>query len=680
MVERPQTVLAGAGISMGAPSALPSGDDLAVLAWRLVNLGLGAIPEDLEDSIARHIRDPSNGIRLEQLLEVMSQGVPLDDLVRVYEAVASDAFNYMHARLVELDPEVLVTVNMDSLLEAAASRLSMEPHLVHLHGVHDDRPSIITTISQYLRDLPEHLHQEFGAALQGRSVLVTGYSGRDRDILPMFERYRPSSLVWVLYPGSHLEREVSEVLTDLGESAVVVEERTEDYLDRLLPPAPACVQLLRDAPRGEEVTEWPIPPAAALHFTTRVPTWQKKIAVAAVLRDSGFIREAIRVARSTRLPLRERGKRIEVRKLVARGLRRSGRSRAALLHLLWPTWGVSYRRQLEANVNEIAETLPAVGARRAARRLDRAIMSLGDRGGHHARASLFAQIREAQRVNAEGDLEAAAHAFATVTQLLANRTSLGLGAWVNALTWQADLHKVRGDYQRAREAIETATLEDPYADSSQRAFRGWKAAEIELVFRGPTDEVVEALRELGSREREVVGSAAYFWIRATLIGVIAARGSDDAAVLGRELVAASRSFSSEQRFYLLLQRAELARVMGRYEQARSLIGSALRLEANRRHFPFGSLTGRLAAQLIEAKCRVSTDPGDAVAARLDMISKRLATAGADLMAAHARLVSTAARGEAVDPITLSEWSERGWAAEVDRVGGDVVGSVWQIVM
>jgi tetratricopeptide (TPR) repeat protein len=666
------TVLTGAGISMPAPSVLPSGNTLASVAWRLLNHELGALSSEAIDQVGRRFWG-DDSIRLEQLVDVMTTGVDLQVLVSVYDAVAGAEFNYVHARLIELNPRHLITVNMDTMLEDARDSLHRVQPITHLHGVHSDPQSIVTTISQYLEHLPDRLRNELGAALAGQRVLVSGYSGRDRDIMPLLREFAPADITWLVYPladedptktrDDEVEPEVRDLLDHLAATIGVshvheIRTRTEDFLDGILPPAAGSTadRRTRLSERPAAPSVWPLPPSAIARFTG-VPRWRRILAVAAVLRDLGMTETMLGVLSESRIPRTEPEVRIAARKLRGRGLKRMDRPRRALSAFLLPIGGVRYSRQLRAMGNEVSSTLTSAGFPRTARRVDLKIIELGaTKGGEFSRAAVFAQGRMAQRYSAAGDLVRAAAAFEAVLQEASNRRVLGLGAWVDQWTWFADLHKLRGDIDKANAALSEATQEYPYADASQRTMIAWKSAEVALVSEGPTPDVLNRLAAVCARSEESSDSSAFFWSRASLVGAIAPTDRGEA----HRLVGALRSAGvhrADQRLFLELQAAELARVEGDPSACHRSIRRALRIERDRRQLPDGTASGRLAAQLISAKVSAAAAVSDAeravVGADLQAIVDAMESFGAHLPAAHARVVLAFVRNDPVEEAVVN---------------------------
>jgi uncharacterized membrane protein YidH (DUF202 family) len=696
------TILTGAGISIPSPSVLPDGNALASIAWRLVNFELGALDERQVQAVTDRFWGENDGLRLEQLIDVMTFGIDLKVLVSAYDAVADAKHNYIHLRLVELAAASLFTVNMDSLLEDACKALGANQSLTHLHGIHSDHDSIVTTISQYLQDLPPHLHQQLREAITGKRVLVVGYSGRDRDIMPLFRLYAPQELTWLVHPRAdddpsvsrnmEVEQEARDLLDDLTArfGAHRIHEtrtRAEHFLDSKLPlPSPmvaALRPLVSAVPAKPDI--WPLP-TSGIDAYVAVPTWRRKLAVAAVLRDLGMTEVMLAVLRRTHIPVREADARVGARKLKGRGLKRAGHPRRALLVFLLPIIGVWYLRQLRAVANEVASTLTHAGLPGSARILDRALVKWGSsRGGEFARAATFAQGRIAQRASAAGDLPSASSAFQAILDDPSNRIVLGLGAWVDQWTWFADLQKVRGDIKGAMKSLDEAQKEYPYADASQRTMIAWKRAEIALVSKGPTSGVLAELEAVLQRAQRSADVSAKFWSSVSRIGAVAASDLAGARALVRDLQSMG-GLRIDQQLFLDLQAAELERVEGDFAACRQHLLRAQKLESDHRRLPDGAATAKLTIRLISAKCEASLARSDEdrerVATKLQEIVTELEGMGAALPAAHARVVRAYVQGAPLDDLILKGWERQGWLAEAARARGGpaALSEIWQIVM
>jgi hypothetical protein len=216
------TVLCGAGISV--PSRLPDGQTLARhafdLIWRHSHSYSPELRSVVHEALLWHPRrEPA--LRLELLLELLARHLDSAVLVRIFELLRGATPNLAHFALLLSDAAAIVTTNQDDLLEAAAATLGDRwpaQRLLHLHGDCRRPASIITTISQYVAGLPEPTASTYANVVTGRAVVVVGYSGRDRDVMP---RLRDAATVdWIHYEPPNrptpLAIEVQALQADLG--------------------------------------------------------------------------------------------------------------------------------------------------------------------------------------------------------------------------------------------------------------------------------------------------------------------------------------------------------------------------------------------------------------------------------------------------------------------------------
>lgn len=654
------TVISGAGISTSLPSALPTGADLADIAWRILIRDV-----DIDASVVECVqgRIKSDDLRLEQLLNVMmvgKVGMPLDALVTVYASVKSAEFNYLHARLTELDGAIHFTVNMDTLLESAASAQHIRTTLFHLHGRWDEPSSIITTISQYLDRLDPESEQLFGRALANKRVLVTGYSARDRDIYPLLKKYPPAELTWLVYPSKgtqqltpdqrrakELSPEAITLLDDLRRSGSTkvteIRETTSAFLDILLPRPTDTIAALRPLldSTNSPCEDWPLPLPAMIRYGAEAE-WRRRLAVAAVLFDQGFVDAAQTILERASVPKSEPLARLTRVKMQARVRRRNGQPWRAILLLTRPIRGVRYREQLKSVANECAAALGRTRLYPVADRLDKGLLrkALSD---HRFETALQVATRLAQHASTRGELVQADHRFAELAEL-ANRPGVGLGSWINALTWHADLLKVQGRADEARALLERFIDDSFYADYGQKAYLRWKILEINLVTDGATVETLEGLDNLARLGQSALGDTAYCWLQLTRIGATFGEVLEEE---GWTSVARIATSAPDTKHFLFLQLAELARSREDFDAMRVHLRRARRVQRDRGQWR-GSRTGKLVERLIRATAlaqRASTPwEHNSAAARLGRVEAALQRLGALPLAERAAKIASIASG------------------------------------
>ncbi|WP_410574372.1 hypothetical protein [Amycolatopsis sp. cmx-4-61] len=195
------TVLCGAGVSFD--SHLPDGRKLASLAFGEVARGCGVYPAKAINAVKRQL--DRERLRLEVVLDLMAKEVPSRTLAGVYSAVEGARPARPHHILVRLGVPV-VTTNQDELLEMAA-RAHRLLDVLHLHGRATDLRSVVTMLSQYVEGLPRSTAAAFTSRVTGRHVIVIGYSGRDRDIMPYL--YHAARITWLRFEGAQGAQDLS---------------------------------------------------------------------------------------------------------------------------------------------------------------------------------------------------------------------------------------------------------------------------------------------------------------------------------------------------------------------------------------------------------------------------------------------------------------------------------------
>jgi len=673
------TVVTGAGISFEAPSNLPTSEALATMAWEVLAATVD-LQANVVEEVSRRILDQT--LRLEQLLDVMTvggHGVPLEVLVSAYAAVESTAFNRNHVALSRLSGARHFTVNMDTLLEEAAAANHQAIDVTHLHGQWDQPGEISTTISQYLAQLAPDLESEFRAALGGRDVLVAGYSARDRDIQPLFLKYPPASLTWLVYPsGGGCTSNPAELRAkELAPEAIRL-------LDALRTSKSTTVHEVRSTVTDFLGTVASLPVAGTSRGVAgardevrdaygQVDAWRRQLSVAAVLANQGLGEHVMPVLRRARVPRVEQGARIAGRKMMARVLRGQGRRGRAMITLLAPVTA-NYSAQIRSVANEAAATLSGTRLRRLADPVDTALARRA-----HGMAEFLVRTRLAQRQSARGKLKEAEASFREIGATF-GKAQVGLGNWVNYLTWHADALKVLG---RVKEAIRLLTddLEDAYyADASQAGALNWKLAELLLVSRGPDPLVLKRLSEIAAAGPEALGLNQHCWVQLTRYGASAGLSLDGPEL---EVLQATATKRADTQMFWELQQAEVSRVNGDIDAALAHVAAAHRIERDRSRWA-GSATGKLAGELIAVTSIIQRDErrSTGAVAKLSAIAAAFERLGAALPAARARVNASLAGGQRIGDREVESWKVQGWEVEAARARDPQarLGDMWQIVM
>lgn len=211
------TVLCGAGISTGA--GIPDGQQLARSVLEEVWSGSRVFGSKPPDRVSKALewrpgREPD--LRLELVLELLSHHLEARALVESFRGLNGAVAARAHVILALAPVRQLVTTNQDVLLEQAIAYTGRKRTVLHLHG---DclRPRFISTlISQYVVGLKRRVSEHFRSSVTDRHVVVVGYSGRDRDVLPYL--YAAAEVTWLHYEPAGSPRAVARELQTLLEA------------------------------------------------------------------------------------------------------------------------------------------------------------------------------------------------------------------------------------------------------------------------------------------------------------------------------------------------------------------------------------------------------------------------------------------------------------------------------
>ena len=184
-------VLAGAGISMPAPTSLPSGNQLRDLCVELL----------LSDSLSRRSVCrllASAGYRSllpESVLQMIGStvGSGLDLLMRRLLGVSPP--NVIHRALAARNYRTFTT-NFDLCLERAGTK-----RVSHLHGSIKN-PEELQNRLYRLGKTALYEARQFEKELASRTLLVIGYSFRDDDVMRLIQRHTPARVLFLTFDGS----------------------------------------------------------------------------------------------------------------------------------------------------------------------------------------------------------------------------------------------------------------------------------------------------------------------------------------------------------------------------------------------------------------------------------------------------------------------------------------------
>jgi SIR2-like domain len=663
-----QTVISGAGISRDKPADLPAAEDLAAHVWEALRDSLG---RDISDELSKTVSLRLGTMRMEQILELLTgpSAIPPRLVVHVYRLVGNAPFNANHLRLGALDTKHF-TLNMDTLLEEAAPGA----RVIHVHGRWNRPRSIRTTVTHYSRGLSRSLSRKLGRALRDKDVLVIGYSGRDLDVITMFDRYPPRKITWVNRDPGKWEPEVLALQrtydSDSDREFCVEPKWASEYLPTLVPDVPAPGPRVMGAP-----------PTRLAEDLLCLRRGSRLLAVGQLLFGMGLHNEIHDL-----LDHRNFHGAVEIRrrKLLARTLSREDRADEALKMLLRRPRGATELWPWLMNINEIA----ALAGRSQNPRLLRLRTVIGIAGIviptrtlRHMR--LLAQVRTAQQLSVHGHPRQSVAILRRIVNANRAHWTLGEANYVDALTWYADALKSIGELRKALDGASRAMRLLEYCLPSQAAYAQWKFAEVLAVggrpdsqsdgkFRaGVMKDIDEALAAAASSEAKVTQG----WIHGTAAEILVnadpveARAHIDAAArLGAD--AADRDGFA--RGYHLLQRAVVEVAEGDFDAAATTVASAMvLLEA-------ANVPGAiLQCQEVRATIAWLEDPALDLAGELKVLADRYCDADMLLNKARAMVGVASLRGTRVDEETLRAAEEYGWHDVLRRARGDAGPYPWE---
>ena len=220
------TILCGAGVSLPPPTALPT-----VARFLDELLTECRAPKGVKEEVLRRSREPL-APRFEALIEEIVKAGDRRFLVgRMFE---TSTFNEIHSAFAALlgAGASIITTNFDNAIEHAAASLPFrrlvfdgrdtpaalmsEPILCKVHGslpANSSLPSSSLVLSVTALSLTNdgfrrtpNLRRQLRALIDGRTVIVLGYSGSDDfDVTPLLVASAPSRVFWFVYDPSIAE-------------------------------------------------------------------------------------------------------------------------------------------------------------------------------------------------------------------------------------------------------------------------------------------------------------------------------------------------------------------------------------------------------------------------------------------------------------------------------------------
>lgn len=607
------TVLTGAGVSLAPPSSLPSGDQLARLLWLLV---AGSGPHHCSDTVIDTVAQDTaagSGLRLEEMAETLSGVLDSTLIACVYEVVANAKPNTAHLALAALGVRTLLTVNVDKLHETAGQPA------IHLHGICDDPTSIITTIGGYLKGLPQSTTDSLRQAVAGRRVTTLGYSGRDRDVLPLLVSFNPAALDFGVFASASLTDDVREELSHMDPSLLV--ETAGDATTRLCAIANAQGVNIPLAHASTSTVDYNMvrphdvfSPGTLTQFS-RITPRERSQAIALVLFRLGRSADTLAVYRQIEAdgmggPAISKG--------ISRTLHSVGGSlnEAKAIHEIATSFrrvrSLGSLREAAFCLNELCARYRSFGNIPAAlfvNRLDYLLLRtrrLFTRSDHKMDRRLRScRVTLGMIMNSMGHPKSALLILESViTQAEQNGEPKNLMA---ASLWAADALKTLGGLPEAQKRLTKAAQLEEYDVQANKDWVIWKRAEIAILM----DEDNQAENQIASLLSAGVRPDQEYWYDMTLAD--AARDHSTTACrnfLRNSQMALDRCCAGDNnpgrryvaaRVLLLLHQAECERLDLRPAQCQSHLTSASRLLRNRKTAPFGNPVVTAIAATIRAE-------------------------------------------------------------------------------
>lgn len=648
-------VLTGAGISFDPPSSLPRAEVLALEVWSAVRDSLGEL---VDADLDAKVRQRLGSVRMEQFLELLTkkETIPTGIIIDVYQLVAGAAYNENHQRLAAIRAKHF-TVNMDTLIEDADHRVD----ITHLHGRWNEPESIRTTVAHYSQGLDPDLRYQFTAAIRDATVLVIGYSGRDTDVMPLFDDYPPKRLVWVGPNMARWEYEVVQLRERYDRGDFGPEHCFEPFEMTAGEYLPTLVRTVQPLTGSTTPHPWPLLRERLERETTSA---QRIIAIGNLLFDLGFDDELRAILQRQRF---HGALEIRRRKIMARSLARRGNPQAAFALLAQRPSRMSEigpwlrnATEIDANERRAARSIPA---RWFWRTVLAAMIVLPF--SSFRQPKMLRQVRRAKRLAVAGRTQAAVSLAARVTRAQSVRSVLSDDLLVDSLTWEADALKSIGALKRALESATRADRLGFYGNPSQAAYAKWKLGEIRAA-AGPRDgeeraafttAVLKTFGEAIGLAEQVGNRDTLAWLHGTYAEVVA---PDNVQVATWHLDEAERlgALAPERpvhgRTYHLLQRAVIAMVAGELSTALARLDDALRIEG-------GRVPGaRVQAQQLREELLWRQDPSHDLAGALREIAEDYQRLEMRLNEARAQLAAATLLHEQAPTWIIAEAETNGW--------------------
>lgn len=654
---RDRTFLVGAGASRG--SGLPDG---AMLATRIFNLLTEGRPVLVETSAVAKVRAAlEHELRLETFLEILAGEVSAEIAFKPFTSLEKAEPCFAHFAILALSRGTLITTNQDILFERAAQLLRSPRRIIHVHGRCDQIASIVTIISQYLGGLDRSIRASFQNVIRGRPVVVFGYSGRDRDVMPALIAARPKRVEWLLHAGSPISPELERARVILGDRLVIESVDSNQWLESQLTSSERTrIRALATALPDK-------PPPLRYDWFRPITFVQRNRAVARILEHLGAYREALDVYRQLCKATKKDARLIlDLGRVTARveghaAAREIYRSIARRKDL-----PIQVRAQLQLDdADALRNSSRATEAKLVLEKLERLLhdnrRAFSKKALEQFQGWLQSALAGIDRL--EGQVASARQLYARAQRAFSRARDID--GRIDTLTWQSETALISGDVRHALELSDAAICDSiAYAKSLVKAWPWYVKAEA-LVLSGRCDEAARMVGQMHDVFEANGNVQGIFWTLILEIDCLK-NGSWRRAqkLLDEVRVRLGRKSLAHVRARLLLEQADLARAARDWLRVeRALSKLQLHLQ-NRSHFSRRPRLIEAHASLVEAECardRASAEAPDLLGGAY----KKYERLGAKAMAARAAVALALAQDGKAPIKKLRDYcASRGYNREV----------------
>ena len=244
-------VVAGSGISKASPSNLPSWWEYNLILLEELNASASSLLPEGEHALTSNLMDYIPVVSVSDFLTRGAMGKEYFPLLKLLDSSSPNNIHYGLAFLAQRGQlKAIITTNFDTLLEQAFHNIGVpyrllinendylnskdkpECLIIKIHGSVTDEGSLIDTVTQKMKGLPQFKKQKLDQLFQAYHVYVLGYSGEDfrfgNNYLPIDTTLNNLGVHWIMHPGSSPSQYIDEYKDN---SSFVLQEFTlEDWL------------------------------------------------------------------------------------------------------------------------------------------------------------------------------------------------------------------------------------------------------------------------------------------------------------------------------------------------------------------------------------------------------------------------------------------------------------------